>query len=150
MSSTYCSLLYHVVFSTKDRKRWLDDDIRQRVYGYMGGTVRNKGGVLIAANGTDDHVHLLLGLKQTKAIADAVKEIRANSSSWIHDTFPGYQEFAWQRGYGAFAVSFSQQEKTEAYLAKQQKHHKKATFQEEFLLLLDLHKVECDERYIWD
>ena len=62
MGSTYCNLLYHAVFSTKDRKRWLDDTIRQRVYDYMGGTIREKGGVLIAANGTDDHVHLLLGL----------------------------------------------------------------------------------------
>ena len=150
MGSTYCSLLYHAVFSTKDRKRWLDDRIRQRVYDYMGGTIRKKGGVLIAANGTDDHVHLLLGLNQTKAIADAVKEVKANSSRWIHETFSDYREFAWQRGYGAFTVSFSQQEKVEAYLANQQKHHRKATFQEEFLILLDLHHVEYDERYIWD
>lgn len=73
MGSTYCSLLYHAVFSTKVRKRWLDDHIRQKVYAYMGGTVREKGGVLIAANGTEDHVHLLLGMHQSKAIADSVK-----------------------------------------------------------------------------
>ena len=150
MSSTYSSLLYHAVFSTKDRKRWLDDRIRQRVYAYMGGSVREKGGVLIAANGTGDHVHLLLGLHQTKAIADAVKEVKANSSRWIHDTFPEYQEFAWQRGYGAFTVSLSQREKAEAYLARRQAHHRKATFQEEFIALLDFHRVEYDARYVWD
>ncbi len=150
MGSTYCSLLYHAVFSTKDRKRWLDDGIRQRLYSYMDGTVREKGGVLIAANGTDDHVHLLLGLHQTKAIADAVQEVKANSSRWIHDSFSEYKDFAWQRGYGAFSVSFSQQDKVEAYLAKQQVHHRKATFQEEFLILLNAHRVEYDERYIWD
>ena len=150
MGSTYCSLLYHAVFSTKDRKRWLDDRIRQRVYDYMGGTVREKGGVLIAANGTDDHVHLLLGLRQTKAIADAVKEVKANSSRWIHETFSDYRDFAWQRGYGAFTVSFSQQKKVEAHLANQKKHHRKATFQKKFLILLDAHRVEYDERYLWD
>ena len=150
MSSTYCCLLYHAVFSTKDRKRWLDDRIRQRVYDYMGGTLREKGGVLIAANGTDDHVHLLLGLDQTKAIADAVQEVKANTSRWLHQTFREYKDFAWQRGYGAFTVSVSQQEKVEAYLARQHAHHKKATFREEFIQILQAHKVEHDEEYLWD
>ena len=150
MGSTYCNLLYHAVFSTKDRKRWLDDAIRDRVYAYMGGSVREKGGVLIAANGTDDHVHLLLGLHQKKAIADAVQEVKANSSRWIHDTFPEYRDFAWQRGYGAFTVSFSQQERVEKYFARQHAHHRKATFQEEFIELLERHRVEYDPRYIWD
>ena len=150
MGSTYCSLLYHAVFSTKDRKRWLDDRVRQKVYAYMGGTVREKGGVLIAANGTEDHVHLLLGLHQTKAIADSVKEVKANSSRWIHDTFPEYRDFAWQRGYGAFTVSYSQQERVEKYLARQHAHHRKSTFQEEFIELLERHRVEYDPRYVWD
>lgn len=150
MSATYCSLLYHAVFSTKDRKRWLDDQIRERVYAYMGGTIHEKGGVLIAANGTDDHVHLLLGLHQKKAVADAVQEVKANSSRWIHDTFPDYRDFAWQRGYGAFTVSVSQQERVEAYLARQHAHHRKATFQEEFIALLERHRVKYDPRYIWD
>ena len=149
MGSTYCCLLYHAVFSTKERRPWIDAPLQQRLYSYMGGTLREKGGVLLAANGTADHVHLLLGLPQTKNIADAVKEIKANSSRWVHQTFHEYRQFSWQRGYGALTVSFSQQKKVEAYLANQEQHHKRKTFQEEFLLLLKAHHVEYDEDYIW-
>jgi REP element-mobilizing transposase RayT len=116
----------------------------------MGGTIREHGGVLLAVNGTEDHVHLLLGLKQTITVADAVKAIKANSSRWVHQTFPGYRDFSWQGGYGAFTVSYSQQKSVEKYLAIQELRHSKFTFQQEFLILLKKHHVEYDEKYIWD
>jgi len=150
VGSTYCSLIYHIVYSTKERRPWIDAPIRQRLYDYMGGTVREHGGVLIAVNGTEDHVHLLMGLKQTITVADAVKAVKANSSRWVHQTFRDYRDFSWQGGYGAFTVSYSQRKGVEEYIANQQIHHSKATFQQEFLILLKKHHVEYDEKYIWD
>jgi hypothetical protein len=79
-----------------------------------------------------------------------MRDLKANSSSWIHATFPGQQRFAWQSGYGAFAVSYSGLDEVKRYLANQAEHHRRHSFQEEFLAFLKRHELEFDERYLWD
>ena len=150
MSSSYCNLIYHMVFSTKGRKPWIDDHIEARLHEYLGGAIRGEGGVSFHVGGMEDHVHILAKLRQTKAICNVLRDIKANSSGWVHETFPGYEDFAWQSGYGAFTVSASQIESVAAYIDNQREHHKHMTFQEEFIQLLEKHGIEYDERYLWD
>ena len=150
MSQSYCCLLYHITFSTKEREPWLREDMRARVHQYLGGAVRDERGVPILINGTTDHVHILSKLRQDKAISDVLRSIKANSSGWIHRTFPNCAAFHWQTGYGAFTVSQSQADKVRQYIAGQQEHHRRVPFKEEFLALLRKHEIEYDARYIWE
>lgn len=150
MPGSFVSLYCHVVFSTKDRARLIDDELQPRLFQYMGGTLRKLGGSLIAAGGVPDHVHLLVSMGKQESVSDMLRDIKANSSGWIHETFPDRRSFAWQSGYGAFSVSYSQIEVVRGYLAKQQEHHRVKTFQEEFVALLKKHHIEFDEQHIWD
>ncbi len=149
MAQSYCNLIYHIVFSTKEREPWLLDEVGKRVHEYLGGAVRNEGGVALVVNGTADHVHIMARLRQDKAVADVLRDIKCNSSGWIHATFAHLQEVGWQAGYGAFTVSASQIEKVRHYIMKQEDHHKKRSFKEEFVALLNAHAIEYDKRYIW-
>jgi REP element-mobilizing transposase RayT len=103
----------------------------------------------LAVGGVDDHVHILLSLPATTAIAKAIQLLKAGSSLWIHGTFPAHRGFAWQEGYGAFSLGVSQVEQTKSYIEHQAEHHRKTTFQEEFLAFLKKHQMEYDERYVW-
>jgi REP element-mobilizing transposase RayT len=149
MAHSYTNLLYHLVFSTKDRYPWLDPDIRPRVHEYLGGAIRSEGGVAYLVGGVLDHVHIFARLRQDKAVSDMLRDIKANSSGWIHKTFPNLRDFAWQAGYGAFTVSASQGDKVRRYIANQEEHHRKHSFQEEFVALLRAHGIEFDEKYVW-
>src|SRR5205823_854709 len=140
----------HLVFSTKNREPWLTATYAQRAYDYIGGTLRGNGCSLIAAGGMPDHVHLLVSMSREMSTAEAVRIIKSNSSRWIHDTFPELRAFAWQAGYGAFAVSFSNIPAVRAYLSDQENHHRQQTFQDEFREVLRKHEIEWDERYVWD
>ena len=150
MGHSYTNLLCHVVFSTKERHPWLDPEISTRLYEYLGGAIRSEGGASISINGCADHIHLLARLRQDKAVSDVLRAIKANSSGWIHRTFPALRGFAWHSGYGAFSVSQSQVDKVQRYIANQQRHHERVSFKEEFIALLDAHGIEYDERYLWD
>jgi putative transposase len=147
--SSYTNLLYHIVFSTKDRHAWLNNEISPRLPEYLGGAIRAEGGVALVINGMFDHVHILAKLRQDKAVSDVVRSIKANSSGWIHHTFSNRHVFAWQNGYGAFTVSASQVEKVKQYIINQEKHHKEFDFKHEFIVLLKTHEVEFDEKYHW-
>jgi REP element-mobilizing transposase RayT len=103
----------------------------------------------VEIGGVEDHVHVLLSLPATMAVSKAMQLIKGGSSKWIHETFPEHREFAWQQEYGAFSVSVSQLDKTIEYIKGQGPHHRKVTFQEEFLELLKKHRIEYDERYLW-
>ena len=150
MGHSHTNLLYHIVFSTKERQPWLDTEISPRLYDYLGGAIRAEKGTSLGINGCADHVHLLARLRQDKAVSDVLRAIKANSSGWIHRTFPGSRDFAWQSGYGAFTVSQSQVDKVQRYIANQQTHHQRVSFKDEFIALLDAHGIEYDERYLWD
>jgi putative transposase len=146
--STHLSLHYHLVFSTKERRPLIETAWRGRLHAYLGGAVRACGGVAEAVGGTDDHVHLLVGLRATHRLADVLREIKQSSSRWAHETV-GANKFAWQEGYGAFTVSVSNLARVRAYVAGQEEHHRRKTFQEEYLALLRQSGVEYDERFLW-
>ena len=150
MAHSYTNLLYHIVFSTKGRETWLSEAMSPRLYEYLGGAIRSEGGIALAINGWLDHVHILAKLRQDKRVSDVLRDLKANSSGWIHREFVGLRGFAWQRGYGAFTVSQSQVEGVKRYIANQKVHHQTVSFKEEFLALLKAHGIEYDERYIWD
>jgi REP element-mobilizing transposase RayT len=148
MSSSYCNLLYHIVFGTKGREPWMNPAIRPRVHEYLGGAIRGEGGIALIVNGTADHVHILAKLRQDEAVSKLVGQLKANSSGWISRTFPEAAEFAWQEGYGAFTVSESQVSKVRNYIEKQEEHHRTVSFLEEFKVILRAHRLPFDERYL--
>jgi putative transposase len=139
----------HCTFSTKDRFPFIKADLEARLWPYIGGIARENKMKALAIGGTNDHVHALLSLPATMSFAKAVQLIKGGSSKWIHDTFAKYKNFEWQEGYGAFSVSASQATRTIAYINNQKAHHRKRTFEEEFLALLDKHGVEHDRRYVF-
>jgi putative transposase len=148
MSSSYCNLLYHIVFSTKGREPWLTAAIRPRVHQYLGGAIRDEKGIALIINGTADHVHIVAKLRQDKAISKLVGELKANSSGWISRTFKEAGGFAWQEGYGALTVSESQVPKVRRYIERQEEHHRTVSFLEEFKVMLHAHGLPFDERYL--
>jgi REP element-mobilizing transposase RayT len=150
MGNTYTSLHFHFVFSTKNRKPSISHDIEERVWSYIGGIARENDMQPILIGGMPDHIHLALGLPSTLAASKAMQQIKGASSKWIKETFPRFGEFAWQDGYGAFSVSKSVLPTVASYIERQPEHHRKTTFQEEFLTLLKLHEIEYDEKYLWD
>ncbi len=149
MPQSFGSLHCHIVFSTKHRRPQIKPDVQPRLFEYIGGIMRNHSSRLIAAGGMPDHVHLLASLGRTLAVADAVRLVKSNSSGWVHDEL-GFADFHWQDGYAAFAVSYSNLDEVKSYLANQEQHHRRISFQDEFLALLRRHDLEWDERYVWD
>jgi len=149
MGHTYHCHYTHVVFAVKDRMPLLSTDIRERLYPYLFGIAREHESTLKIAGGTTDHVHLLVSFPPKIALADLVREVKAGSSRWIHDTFSNVPGFSWQEGYGAFSVSFSNLEAVRRYIENQEEHHRKQTAAEEFIALLKKHGIPFDERYLW-
>jgi putative transposase len=148
MPDSYTNLLYHIIFSTKDRRPLITDLYQPRLYDYIGGTIRGLGGVCLELNGTEDHVHVLTKLRPDKALSDVLRELKANASGWMHDVFPKLMDFSWQRGYGAFAVSQSNVEQVRRYITWQKEHHAKISFRDEFISFLKANEIEYDERYV--
>ncbi len=145
MGSTFHSLHFHIIFSTKDRRPLIRADWRPRLHEYLGGTVRGLGGVAEAVGGVDDHVHLLVSLGTTVAVADVVRELKKASSVWARQH---EQEFAWQEGYGVFSASWTHAQELRRYIANQEEHHRQKTFAEEFKRLLERNGVNYDPKYL--
>jgi REP element-mobilizing transposase RayT len=143
-------LHYHLIFSTKHRAPLITADLQARLYTYIGGILGAHNGSLLAAGGMPDHVHLLARLSKEMSVSEALRLIKANSSKWVHETFPEHQAFAWQAGYAAFSVSYSSLPSVKGYLATQEEHHRTVTFQDEVRDFLRRHQIEFDERYLWD
>ena len=150
MAHTYANLLYHIIFSTKNRAPLIDDALAERLFPYIGGAFREMNGMMIDMNGPENHVHILAKLSQNHSIADILRNIRGNSSRWVHDTFRERASIAWQTGYAAFTVSESVAGSVRQYIRNQKEHHKTVTFEEEFIAFLRKNRIEYDERYIWD
>ena|SRR6185503_19394034 len=148
MSHSFTCNLMHCTFSTKDRYRWINEDLEVRLWPYIGGIARENRMKALAIGGVADHLHALLSLPSTMGFAKAVQLIKGGSSKWIHEELR-LRKFEWQAGYGAFSVSQSQVKKTIAYINNQKEHHRKRTFEEEFLQLLDKHKIDYDPRYVF-
>ena len=136
MSDSYTNLLYHIIFSTKDRRPLITDVYQSRLYDYIGGTLRGLNGISLELNGTEDHIHLLAKLRPDTALSDVVRDLKANASGWMHAVFPELKNFSWQRGYGAFTVSYSNVDEVRHYIARQKEHHRKVSFRDEFIQFL--------------
>jgi REP element-mobilizing transposase RayT len=149
MAHTYTSLLFHITFSTSNRAPLLSDSMRPDVQAYLGGILRELDAVPIAIGGVADHVHLLTRLPANLALADCLRIVKTNSSRWVKERWAQQRKFAWQGGYGAFSVSESRRAAVIRYIVNQEQHHRRISFQNEFLALLKSHHVEFDERYIW-
>jgi REP-associated tyrosine transposase len=150
MSHTYVRLIFHAVFSTKNRLPYLVEGRRADVFSYMGGILREIRCESLAINGPADHVHLVFRSPGTLAIAEVMQIVKGNSSKWVHDNRILKRAFEWQRGYAAFSVSQSNVNRVLQYVANQNVHHRKISFQEELRELLTRHGIEYDERYLWD
>ncbi|MCS7337058.1 MAG: IS200/IS605 family transposase [Verrucomicrobiae bacterium] len=151
MAQSLAKILVHVVFSTKDRRRFLHDrELREELYRYMGGILRRRDCQPVAIGGGSDHVHLLFALGRTCEPAGIVKEVKRSSSVWLKAKKPELWDFAWQNGYGIFSIGFSQLEAVRKYIAEQDAHHRTVPFQDEFRRLLNRYQIEFDERYVWD
>jgi putative transposase len=149
MPNTYTNLLFHVVYGTKYRKPLIGHDWQDDLYGYIGGIIRSEKGVLLTAGGMPEHVHLLAKLPPTIAVSDMLRLIKTNSSKWANDR-DDVPYFEWQVGYAAFSVSESQADRVQRYIQTQREHHRTTTFREEYLALLRKHKIEFDERYVFE
>jgi len=147
MSSTFLSLHYHLVFSTKERRPFIADAWRSRLFEYLGGTVNGLTGFSQGVGGTADHVHLLVGLKSTHCLADFMRELKKASSIWVHETI-GLKTFAWQEGYGAFTVSATARDQVKQYIANQAEHHRVKTFREELEELLQRAGIEYEDKWL--
>jgi REP element-mobilizing transposase RayT len=148
MPSTYTSLHAHLIFSTKERVPLIVKEWRDRLHAYLGGIVKGLQAVPLAIGGIDDHVHLLVGLKSSHRLDYFLRDVKADSSEWIHREL-GEEKFVWQKGYGAFSVCRSELAAVTAYILNQEEHHRRVNFQEEYIQLLKEYGVEYDERYLW-
>lgn len=148
MSQSFTNLLYHLIFSTKERRQLIKIDCQPRLYDYIGGIIRGTGGISLGINGTEDHVHVLAKLRPDRALSEVLRDLKSNATGWMHDVFPRLSDFYWQRGYAAFTVSQSNLKQVQRYVANQKEHHRKVSFRDEFILFLKENGIEYDERYI--
>jgi putative transposase len=147
MASTYLSLHYHIVFSTRDRRPWIAESWRSRLFQYFSGTVDGLGGVPQGVGGIADHVHLLVGLKATHCLADFMRDLKKSTSTWVHDVMRE-KHFTWQEGYAAFTISAPSREAIQTYISNQAEHHRRKTFREELVEMLERAGIEYDPQYL--
>ncbi len=148
--STYTSLTYHIIFSTKYRKPRIDDAWKDDLYSYIGGIIRSEKGQLLEIGGIPDHIHILAGFHPTVAVSDMLQHIKGGSSKWINNEKKSRERFEWQAGYGAFTVSQSQVPTVRQYVQRQDEHHQKRSFKDEFLAILKRHNIDYDLKYVFE
>ena len=148
--STFTNLLFHIVYSTKFRKPVIEKSWQDDLYGYVGGIIRDHKGTLLCMGGVRDHVHLLAKLSATIAVSDMLRLIKSNSSKMVNETMTPRIPFEWQPGYAAFSVSESQYPDVRKYILNQEEHHRKKSFEEEFIELLEKHNIAYDPRYVFE
>ena len=150
MANTYSRIYIHLIFSVKGRGNLLEKPWRQEVFKYMTGIIAGKDQKSIIVNGIADHVHVFVGLSPSMKLSDLVREIKNNSSNFINKRNFLVGKFEWQEGYGAFSHSHSQIEMVYDYILKQEEHHKRKNFQEEYLSFLESFQIEYKEKYLFD
>jgi len=150
MPQSFAQLNVNVIFSTKGRAPLIDPEWEQRLYDVIGGVLKTVKCNLLAAGGVEDHVHLLISLARDISVSDAARNVKTDSSKWIHQTFPGLADFHWQTGYSAFSVSQARLGAAKRYIANQKEHHRRQSYQDEVRKLLRMHGIEPDEEHMWD
>ena len=151
MPQSLSAIYIHLVFSTKERRPLLrDKSVRDAFHAYIGGISKKLECPPIIVGGVEDHVHLLCRFSRTITQAEWVKELKRVSNGWLKEQGQDYTDFEWQGGYADFSVSQSNLEQVKQYIASQEEHHRKMTFQDELRALMRKHEMEFDERYVWD
>lgn len=150
MAQSLAKNLIHLVFSTKNRERSINDNLRSDLHAYMAAVLKNMECPAIIINSVDDHVHILFLLHRTVALSSAVGELKSSSSKWLKTQSDELAAFSWQVGFGAFSVSESNAPTVKTYITHQEEHHRKVTFQDELRTFFKKHQMEYDERYLWD
>lgn len=150
MPQSLARLHIHLVFSAKNRDPIITDAVRDALHAYLATVLQNLGCAPVLINSVEDHAHLLFDLARTVSISQAVEDVKKASSKWIKTQGPEFANFAWQSGYGAFAVSESNVDAVREYIANQREHHRKKSFQEEYRQFLERHRIAFDERHVWD
>ncbi len=146
MPQTFASLRYHLVFSTKGRVPLITPRVREELYGYIGGIIREHDGLLMEIGGIEDHIHILASLRPRFSVSEILQKIKGSSSSWLNKKGLCRQRFSWQAGYSAFSVSESQIACVRLYIQRQAQHHHKMSFREELEILLERHGIEYSNR----
>ncbi len=149
MANTYTCLHYHVIFSTKNREPWLLAEIEQRVWQFIGGIARKHRMIALQVGGFADHIHALVTAPPTIAPFQIAQYLKGHSSKWIREEFSMLPNFGWQDGYAAFTVSKSNIPGVIKYIQNQREHHRKRTFQDEYVEFLQANGIEYDKRYLW-
>lgn len=142
--------LTHLVFSTKDRMPFLKQPFRAEMHAYLATTARNHDCPCLRVGGVDDHIHMIVDLSRTLAVAKLIEELKTESSKWAKTQGPSLRKFSWQRWYGAFSFSYDGLDRLVKYVDNQEHHHKKMDFKTEYRKILDKYRIEYDERYVWD
>ena len=150
MPQSLVKILVHIVFSAKNRADLIAPDIEPDLFAYIHGIVENNKSKMIAANGTTNHIYLLVSLGETVDVSDLIGDIKRDSTKWIKKRGAQFQDFYWQEGYGAFSIGQSQVESVVKYIANQKQHHAKQDFKDEFRKFLQSYEIEFDERFVWD
>jgi putative transposase len=150
MANTYSQISIHGVFAVRNRSNFIIKDWRDELHKYIAGTINDIGAKSLAVGGWLDHVHVLFGPKTSMSVADVLEKIKAASSNWIKRQKFVKDQFQWQSGYGAFSYSKSQRDGVINYIMAQEDHHKKTTFKEEYLQLLNEFDVEFDQKYLFE
>ncbi len=150
MPQSFCQIYAHIIFSTKDHKRWLDEGIRNRVHAYLATLARDYGCPYVHVGGPDNHIHMLVDIGKKIDPISLIGKIKQDSSRFVKDLHSKYADFYWQGGYGAFSVGPTRVKDVEAYIDNQVEHHKSQTFKDEFRAFLDKYGIDYDDRYVWD
>lgn len=147
---TFTKLTYHIVFGTKYRRNTIRPTFVERLYEYVGGIIRADGGHMIEIGGVEDHVHILANLPASRSVSDSVRDIKANSSRWINELTEVIDRFEWQKGYAAFTVSYSQIDGLREYIQNQVEHHRRRSFEEEYILFLQRHNIPFERQWLFE
>jgi REP element-mobilizing transposase RayT len=150
MAQSLAKLHLHLVFSTKHREPLLTDPVRAPLHRYLAGVFERLGCPAKAIGSVEDHIHVLFELSRTKSVCAVVETVKASSSRWLRSRDETTERFAWQAGYGVFAVSASNMPRVCNYIANQREHHRLADYRHEYRALLERHRVTFDERHVWD
>ena len=150
MPQSFCKIYVHAVFSTKGRKRWLDDDIRLRVHAYLATLARGEGCPFVVVGGPDDHVHILADIGKKVLPVDLIARAKQESSKFIKTLGHEYRPFYWQSGYSMFSVGPRRVGAVTRYVEGQVEHHRKQTFKDEVRMFLEEYSIAFDEKYMWD
>lgn len=149
MANTYTQIHIQLVFAVQNRASLIKDSWKNEMYKYMTGIIQNKDHKMLQINSMPDHIHILIGLRPTQALAELVKVVKQESTNWINDQKFTPKKFNWQEGYGAFSYTKSDVPRVIKYIQNQENHHREIKFLDEYVEMLKVHEIDYDEKYLF-